>query len=119
MLNQKIKQMKITLTDEQVNSLIEVEISKRVSEYSSRFNKDLIKVQSQLSDALTLVNELLKSNQVVITKKDKLTAEVFTGLWNAGKNTSQIAKETGYNPSYVSTMKRKLIEQGLIKEQTK
>ena len=110
--------MKITLTEDQVNSLVEAEISKRVNEYSSKFNKELVKVQSQLSDALTLVNELL-SNQVVNTKKDKLTAEVFTGLWNAGKNTSQIAKETGYNPSYVSTMKRKLIEQGIIKEQTK
>ncbi|MCX6220501.1 MAG: hypothetical protein NTZ69_05895 [Bacteroidia bacterium] len=110
--------MKITLTDEQVNSLIEVEISKRVKEYSSKFNKELLKVQSQLSDALTLVNELL-SNQVVNTKKDKLTPEVFTELWNAGKNTSQIAKETGYNASYVSTMKRKLIEKGIIKEQIK
>ncbi len=110
--------MKITLTDEQVNSLIEVEISKRVNEYSSKFNKELLKVQSQLSDVLTLVNELL-SNQVVNTKKEKLTSEVFTDLWNAGKNTSQIAKETGYNASYVSTMKRKLIEQGIIKEQMK
>lgn len=111
--------MKITLTDEQVKSLVEDEISKRVNEHSSKFNKNLLKVQSQLSDALTLVNELLKSNQVVNTTKDKLSPETFAGLWNAGKSTSQIAKETGYNPSYISNMKRKFIQQGIIKEQTK
>ena len=110
--------MKITLTDEQVSSLIEAEITKRVNEHSSKINKELTKIQSQLTDALNLVNGIL-SNQEVNTKKEKLTAEVFVGLWNTGKNTSQIAKETGYNASYVSTLKRKLIEQGKITEQKK
>ena len=35
--------MKITLTDEQVNTLIEAEITKRVNEYSNRSEKDLRK----------------------------------------------------------------------------
>lgn len=107
--------MKITLTDEQVNTLIEAEITKRVNEYSNRFNKDLTKVQSQLKDALSLVNSLLE-NQVVKIKKEKLTPELFIKLWNEGKKNNEIAKETGNSAGTISTMKRKLIEQGKINE---
>lgn len=110
--------MKITLTDEQVNSLIEVEINKRVNEYTSRFNKELLKAQSQLTDALSIVNDLL-SNQVVKTKKEKLTPEIFIQLWESGKSTGEIAKELNYNSGYISQMKKKLVEQGKIVEQKK
>ena len=110
--------MKITLTEEQVNSLIEVEINKRVNEYTSKFNKELLKAQTQLTDALSIVNDLL-NNQVVNTKKEKLTTEIFIQLWESGKSTGTIAKETGYNSGYISQMKRKLIEQGKIVEQKK
>lgn len=109
--------MKITLTDEQVNTLIEAEITKRENEYSNRFNKELLKVQSQLTDALSLVNALLENH--IKTKKEKLTPELFIKLWNEGKKNSEIANETGYNAGYISLMKKKLIVQGKIKEQKK
>lgn len=110
--------MKIELPDEFINSLVEVGISKRVSEYQSKFNKELLKVQTQLTEALSIVNDLL-NNQIISTKKDKLTTEFFIKLWNEGKKSSEIAKETGYNSGYISQMKRKLISQGKIVERRK
>jgi hypothetical protein len=110
--------MKITLTDEQVNSLIEVEINKRVSEFTNKFTKELLKVQSQLTDALSIVNALV-NNEVVNNKKEKLTPEVFIKLWESGKNTGEIAKELNFNSGYISQYKKKLVEQGKIVEREK
>jgi len=110
--------MKITLTDEQVNSLVEVEIKKRTGDNSDRYEKELLKVQTQLTNALSIVNNLL-SNQVVKTKKEKLTDEQFVSLWNEGLSNNDIAIKTGYNAGYISLFKRKLIESGKIEERKK
>lgn len=109
--------MKIILTDEQVNSLIQVEINKRVNEFTAKHNKELLKVQAQLSDALNIVNDLL--NNQIAQKKEKLTTERFLELWSSGKSISEIAKLTLYNASYVSLIKRNLIKQGKIVEEKK
>ena len=84
--------MKLTLTDEQVNSLIQVEIDKRVNEFTVKQNKELLKVQAQLSDALNIVNDLL--NNQGSQKKEKLTTERFLELWSSGKSVNEIAQLT-------------------------
>lgn len=106
--------MKITLTDEQVNSLIEVEITKRVNEYTSKYNKELLKVQAQLKETLSIVNNLL--NNQVVSKKEKLTTEKLIEMLNSGKSNTEISQETGYNSSYISLMKRNLIKDGKFVE---
>lgn len=111
--------MKIELTEEQVNSLVETEITKRVNDYTSKFNKELVKVQSQLTIALSIVNELLLNVESEKPVKVKLTDELFAKLWNEGKTNSQISKESGYNAGYISLMKKRLIEKGIIKERVK
>lgn len=110
--------MKIILTDEQINSLVEVEINKRVNEYSSKYNKELLKVQSQLTDALAIVNDLL-INQVIKTKKEKLTDEQFIILWNEGKSIKEIASYSLYNAGYISLMRKRLLNSGKIEARIK
>jgi len=119
LINTKFENMKITLTDEQVNSLVEAEITKRVTEYSTKFNKELIKVQTQLSGALEILNSLLNNIEVEKPKKAKLTDDLYIKLWNEGKTNSQIAKDSGYNAGYISLMKKRLVEKGKIEERKK
>lgn len=106
--------MKITLTDEQVNSLVEVEVNKRVNDYVNKFEKGLIKVQEQLTNTLTLLNSLL--NNVEVKQRKKLTDELFIKLWNEGKKNKDISIETGYNSGYISLMKKRLISEGKIRD---
>ena len=110
--------MKITLTDEQINSLVEVEINKRVYEYSTKFNNKLIKVQLQLTDALAIVNDLM-SDQVIKTKKVKLTDEQFIILWNEGKSIKEIADISLYRAGFISLMRKRLLKSGKIEARIK
>jgi len=111
--------MKITLTDDQVNSLFESEINKRVSEQVGFYNKELSKLKAQLNDALEVVNGLLTNEAAFnqkVQKKTKLTDELFIKRWNEGMRLSDIAKETGYASSYLSVRKKKLVLEGKIAE---
>ncbi|NLA48063.1 MAG: hypothetical protein GX876_01230 [Bacteroidales bacterium] len=101
--------MKITLTNEQVSGLVEVEFNKRIEEYQVAYRKELEKLQGQLNEALATVNALM-GNEIAIQKKKKLTNEEFIEKFNQGMTNSQIAKETGYNPSYVSLKRKNLMK---------
>lgn len=97
------------MTNEQVNGLVEVEFNKRIEEYQVAYRKELDKLQGQLNEALATVNALM-GNEIVIQKKKKLTNEEFIEKFNQGMTNSQIAKETGYNPSYVSLKRKNLMK---------
>lgn len=112
--------MKLTLTDEQVSELVKDEVTKKVTEVKNSYNKELNKVHSQLTQSLSLINFLLSEQDVVVdvVTKIKLTDDLFISLWKAGKSNASIAKECGYNPGYISQMKKKLLEKGLITERS-
>lgn len=105
--------MKLQLTDEQVNSLIQDELNKKLAEQSAKLSKELTKLKAQLTDALTTIDALLNSEE--IPTKKKLTDEEFAKLFKQDLSNVDIAKETGYNPAYISNKKRKLKEKGLLK----
>jgi len=107
--------MKLTLTDEQVSELVKDEVDRKVLATKNYYIKEISKVQQQLQQALKVVDDLLfgvEAEPIVVKAegKAKLTDEQWIELFNSGKTNVAIAKETGYNPSYLSGKKKKLIK---------
>jgi len=88
---------------------MQAELSKKVGEYQGKFRKELAKLQAQLNEALAVVNELLNEEVTVETRK-KFNDSEFIEMFGKGMTNSQIAKETGYNASYISTKRKKLMK---------
>ncbi|HOY52224.1 MAG TPA: hypothetical protein PLX49_10670 [Prolixibacteraceae bacterium] len=101
--------MKITLTNEQVNSLVETEVAKRVGEYQESYRRELEKLQAQLNEMQATVSALMGA-EIKVVKKKKTTNEEFVAMFENGMTNAQIAKETGYNPSYISLKRKNLFK---------
>lgn len=101
--------MKIELTKEQINSLLQEELERRVNEQVAKISNDLVKIQSQLKEALQVIEGLLSIESA--PAKRKFSDQEFLDMVNQGMTNTQIAKETGYNASYISIKKKKLLSQ--------
>ena len=99
--------MKIELTSDQLEPLLKKEREKLVNELSEKFNKDLVKVQAQLQEALQVIEGLL--TQESAPARRKYTDQEFLDMINQGMSNAQISKATGYNASYISMKKKKLL----------
>lgn len=101
--------MKITLTNEQVNTLVESELTKRVGDFQQNYRKELEKLQNQLNDAMATLNALM-GVEFTVAKRKRTSNEEFLAMFEKGMTNALIAKETGYNPSYISLKRKRLFK---------
>ncbi len=97
------------MTNEQVNSLVETEVAKRVGDYQESYRRELEKLQAQLNEMQATVSALMGA-EIKVVKKKKTTNEEFVAMFENGMTNAQIAKETGYNPSYISLKRKNLFK---------
>ncbi len=102
--------MKIKLTEEQINSLIEGEREL----LQKKFDRDVEQLRKQLDNEMELLKKKYSSIDINIDieekskgVKKKMDENEWKEMFSKGMKNKEIANITGYNAAYISILRKK------------